>query len=404
MQGMIYVLKIVIADRDMSVCHEISDFLSNRMEDAEIFIFDNPDDTLKHLSLSKPDIVITDVFAPEPRCAEIINFCESYVPDTNIILMSRHKIFSYAHMAVRCRNVVDFLTKPMDMEYLYSVVNRIINEMCLLQAVPTGQHFHTKRAEFFSDIVHGHITNPDDAAKKLDELGLNIPTDTSPCLLTHFHISDFSAHIRSAGSKDSEHFYEELASVVPFETSDAYISLTSYSHGNISWFIVQKNKNDILAGFDTITDYIRQTLFEKMSLNTSESSRRMWISLRDMINVLKAEEQENASAANTIISEAIMYMRRNYHKDISLKTVAEHVNVSPIYFSSYFKKHTGENFVGKLTDIRIQQAAKLLVTTDMSIRDIKLFVGYKHTGNFYNHFRERYGRTPSEYKEWYFEK
>jgi len=138
MQGMIYVLKIVIADRDMSVCHEISDFLSNSMEDAEIFIFDNPDDTLKHLSLSKPDIIITDVFAPEPRCAEIINFCESYVPDTNIILMSRHKIFSYAHMAVRCRNVVDFLTKPTDMEYLYSVVNRIINEMCLLQAVPTG--------------------------------------------------------------------------------------------------------------------------------------------------------------------------------------------------------------------------------------------------------------------------
>lgn len=394
--------KILIADPDVSSGYEFYDFLVKQADNPEITVCENVEDALNHLAKNRVDIVISDVFAPEPRCTEITEYCSSHAPDTRIILTSSHKVFSYARMAVRCRNVVDFIIKPPDKEYLLSVINNIFRELYSEQKTPYFHLFNSKQAEFFSDVVHGHITEPDVAREKLRELNLNIPTDSAPCSLMHFHIADFSSHIRSARQKDIEHFYEELASVIPFETEDAYISLASYSHGNISWFIVHKTKKKILADLDMISDYIRRTLFEKMSLNTTESSRRIWISLCDMMRIRKSEERENAQSANSIISEALIYMRKNYSGDLSLKTVADHVNVSPIYFSSYFKRHTGQNFVSKLTDIRIQQAAKLLITTDMPIREIKISVGYHHTGNFYNHFRERYGKTPNDYKEWYF--
>ena len=73
--------------------------------------------------------------------------------------------------------------------------------------------------------------------------------------------------------------------------------------------------------------------------------------------------------------------------------------MAPAYFSAFFKKETGTNFIKKLTNIRLERAAELLVKTDMMVMEICHAVGYNHAGNFLDKFKKKYNLTPNEYRK-----
>lgn len=395
---------VVVIDADKVFLEFVSKKITESISNLSIAeCFDNIADATAYLRNFKTDIVITDIFAPSVECENFIDFCKKTHPSLKIILTSSTRDFSYARMAVKCSNVVDFVTKPIDFEYFAATLSKIALTFEPRQEEATvSERTFCKRSEFFSDLIHGHITNIDVARHTLEEIGLNGDVISLPCSLVHFHIDDFMTYIHSTHAQNTETFYDSINTCIPFETESRFCSLSSCSYGNLSWFIIHKKKNsspDELR--DEIFDIIKR-LGDKLNLPIYESSHKGWFSLSDMIFSAEAESMSEKKPIASAVTKALSYMRKNYHKDISLAMVAEHVNISPMYFSSYFKKHTGEGFVSKLTNIRIEQAAKLIVTTDMTIRDIKIAVGYGHTGNFYKHFNDRYGMTPNEYKKWYF--
>lgn len=73
--------------------------------------------------------------------------------------------------------------------------------------------------------------------------------------------------------------------------------------------------------------------------------------------------------------------------------------MNPYYFSSYFKKNTGMNFKAYLTDIRMTEAARLLLNTDQKAYEIARRVGYRNVRQFNENFRGRYGKSPNEYRK-----
>lgn len=84
--------------------------------------------------------------------------------------------------------------------------------------------------------------------------------------------------------------------------------------------------------------------------------------------------------------------------DISLERVADIIGASPGYFSKLFKQHFGQTFLERLTQIRIQQAKKLLRTTDKSTREIGEAVGYPSITYFNAKFKKETGLPPAEYR------
>ena len=57
-----------------------------------------------------------------------------------------------------------------------------------------------------------------------------------------------------------------------------------------------------------------------------------------------------------------------------------------------------------LTETRLKAAAGLLRTTDMSVCDISMEVGYQNVSAFNRTFKKRYGKTPVSYRQtWYLE-
>ena len=66
----------------------------------------------------------------------------------------------------------------------------------------------------------------------------------------------------------------------------------------------------------------------------------------------------------SLIGRAKEYVHDNYQQeDLGLDDICKELGVSNSYFSSMFKKETGNSFVGYLTEYRMDKAARMLVET-----------------------------------------
>ena len=93
------------------------------------------------------------------------------------------------------------------------------------------------------------------------------------------------------------------------------------------------------------------------------------------------------------------YIDKNYQEKIYLKDLSELVNMSEQSFSRFFTKIMGKPFFTFLNEYRIYSANKMLVDTDLSIREICYACGYESTAFFYKQFYKFNTTTPSKYRK-----
>ena len=101
------------------------------------------------------------------------------------------------------------------------------------------------------------------------------------------------------------------------------------------------------------------------------------------------------------IRNAKLYIQRNFSRPITLEEVAAAIGFSVNYFSTLFKKETGEGFAKYLTRVRMDEARALLRDTSRSVTDICNAVGYSDNKHFTHTFKAETGLTPGEYRKLY---
>lgn len=85
-------------------------------------------------------------------------------------------------------------------------------------------------------------------------------------------------------------------------------------------------------------------------------------------------------------------------KGASLAQFAKKYGYTPAYASRLLKQRTGRTFTQLLTGYRLQRAAELLSSSDMSVEDIAAEVGYQVASALYKQFGAHFGMTPAEYR------
>ena len=100
-----------------------------------------------------------------------------------------------------------------------------------------------------------------------------------------------------------------------------------------------------------------------------------------------------------LIREAMKYIRCEYMNNITLGDVAEHVNISRIYFSQLFKQETGEKYIDFLIKVRIEKAKEYLSFHDLKTYEVAEKVGFQDSGYFARMFKKCVGKTPSEFQK-----
>lgn len=128
---------------------------------------------------------------------------------------------------------------------------------------------------------------------------------------------------------------------------------------------------------------------------------RSWMRLMCQY-LARAMERARSELANRdplyILSVTLEYVDKHFTENISQEELAERFRYNSAYFSRMFKKHKGMNLSDYITGKRIDYAAELLSTTDMSAEQISETVGYKSKPQFYNTFVRLRGVTPRQYR------
>ena len=92
------------------------------------------------------------------------------------------------------------------------------------------------------------------------------------------------------------------------------------------------------------------------------------------------------------------YLQEHLSEEISLSVLAEKFHLSGQYISQLFKSEIGVNFLAYLTNIRMENAKKLLLSSSLSIAEISEQSGYGDYRVFTKVFKKSEGVTPSQYR------
>lgn len=98
------------------------------------------------------------------------------------------------------------------------------------------------------------------------------------------------------------------------------------------------------------------------------------------------------------IQPAFTYVAENFDKDIKVIDMAKLCNMSYSYFSRVFNKLMNMNFSTYLSYIRISEAEKLLVSTNIPITEIATAVGFNTSSYFIKHFQNIKHISPKQFR------
>lgn len=146
-----------------------------------------------------------------------------------------------------------------------------------------------------------------------------------------------------------------------------------------------------------ITDYILKPVnFEEFGTCIDRLKVALYES--GMQSEKGAEEQETR-----VIISITKHLQEHMEEDISLAYLAEKFHLSAQYISQLFKNEIGVNFLAYLTNLRMEKAKKLLVTTALPITEVAEQVGYSDYRVFTKVFKKVESMTPSQYRRGFME-
>ncbi|WP_373237661.1 response regulator [Hungatella hathewayi] len=113
----------------------------------------------------------------------------------------------------------------------------------------------------------------------------------------------------------------------------------------------------------------------------------------------QAINQERDMTTRQVIQQARQYIMDNYQNpDLSVEMICRHLHMSPAYFSTMFKKETGQAYIAYLTEIRLNKAVELLNKTDDKTYVIASKVGYQEQNYFSYVFKKKFGVSPTKFR------
>ena len=104
-------------------------------------------------------------------------------------------------------------------------------------------------------------------------------------------------------------------------------------------------------------------------------------------------------ARDPITSFVFDYLERHYGEDLSLELLADKLNITGAYLSTYFKEKTGMNFSDYLNGMRVNIAKEMLLHSSLKIQDVATKVGYHNVNSFIRMFKRYAGLPPGEFRK-----
>ena len=129
------------------------------------------------------------------------------------------------------------------------------------------------------------------------------------------------------------------------------------------------------------------------TLDEFEESLTAFCSTTCEKNAQREHEQKNWQ------KDLLQFIEEHYaDPELSLESIARLMNLNPVYLTTEFKRLTGCSLMRYIDTLRMEQAKRLLQSTQLTIREIVKEVGYTDVSNFMRKFKKNEGITPTQYR------
>ena len=99
-----------------------------------------------------------------------------------------------------------------------------------------------------------------------------------------------------------------------------------------------------------------------------------------------------------IVESTLKYLKENYHKHLSLDDLAAQAFLSKDYLNRIFRESTGMPVNAFLQKLRVEEACRLLTTTEIAVTEVAAACGFGDSKAFYSTFKRITGTTPGEFR------
>jgi two-component system response regulator YesN len=298
-----------------------------------------------------PDLLITDIRMPVMDGLELIRELKNRRLKTEIVIISGYDEFSYAQQAIQY-GVSDYLLKPLKPESLSQTLQKVLNKFRLdRQAVIERKLWLQQRKSDIQQLAeHMWLLNEEEVNRRL-----------------RFIIDGLLD-----GYADSEQrgsiFVELLTAIV-----DALTDRTD----------VEVRLEEVIP--ETVA-------FDSADLRTIAESR---------VSAIMDKLRETRSWGNhRSMHRAVEYIKLHYADgSLAQQEVADHIAMSPAYFSRSFKQEMGVSFTQYVTQLRMELAQTMLVDPLCKTYEIAHSIGYLDYPHFAKVFKKWFGVSPTEYRK-----
>lgn len=318
---------------------------------------------------TEPDILITDVKMPFMDGLELSRLVKKQLPQTKIVILSGYDEFNYAKEGIKI-GISDYLLKPITAASLLEALKKVAD---------------TVRDEWEkSRLLERYFVSYEKYTEFLDR------TDYSG--VDRKLISDF---LKLGSGEECSLFIDEYFAAVG-ENNYKSLLLRQYMAMDIFYCIQEFIKN-LGVKTEEIPEELKDIKVIPKSIENVESTKQYLVQMFD--RAIKIRDRISSNRYGSLIEDAKRYIGEHFNNsEFSLNMIADHIGVSPSYFSSIFKQETGQSFVEYLTKTRIDKACELLRCTTLRTAEVGEQVGYNDPHYFSATFKKVMAQSPKDYK------
>lgn len=430
-------LKVLIVDDEPAARFTVTRMLEKIEFCTIVGEAENGSKALDLIAATIPDVVLADVSMPGMNGIELAERIRNLYPKTKVIMLTMHSSFDYAVNAFRLGAVDYVLKDAYDIGPLRAALEKAGNELDT-QRVNEMMNLEKELREQIKNKTYIGKTGrfvkfypQDDERLTLTDRyyrlnGNAFPVNEDIWFLT-VEIDDNNTLTYIGGTvtadedtlntfmlADGEHFYfpaiYRLSGLIYGGTfSDAEkqriaVWYESFISGNLESFpgdfaalCIEKRIKPETAR-QTLTDCVQALPGTSSRLLSQIKEAR---SIHEIEIILKAAlltEQLSVVKTNRVVEDVKKYIDEHLSQDLTLKTLADVVELSPAYLSTYFKQETGIGLKQYIQTTRLKMAAQLLKTTNIKIYLIAEKCGFVNVRYFSQYFTQYYGITPQKYR------
>jgi AraC-like DNA-binding protein len=164
----------------------------------------------------------------------------------------------------------------------------------------------------------------------------------------------------------------------------------------------QAGKPVIYVGFQesllSLFFEVIQSVKEEKTGHQQVSAATTILLLSKILSVIRNQEFAGKSIERTI-RKACLYFRENLNTNVNIEKLASDLNVGYSYFRQMFRKYTGISPTQYHLSLRIQKAKDLLVSSDLSFKEIAIELGFESYFYFSRIFKDKTGDSPQEFRK-----